>query len=64
MASPIRLLTADLALAVGRAAVAVLPSENPVVLVGRDTRVSGPMLEAALIAGVSSAGGQVLCRPA
>ncbi|MHB8858580.1 MAG: phosphoglucosamine mutase [Thermoleophilia bacterium] len=53
-------LSADLALAVGRAAVAVLPSDNPVVLIGRDTRVSGPMLEAALVAGVSSAGGRAL----
>ncbi len=53
-------LTADLALAVGRAAVAVLPSERPVVLIGRDTRISGGMLEAALVAGVSSAGGLVV----
>ena len=53
-------LSADLALAVGRAAVAVLPSDSPVVLIGRDTRVSGPMLEAALVAGVSSAGGRPL----
>ncbi len=53
-------LSADLALAVGRAAVAVLPSESPLVLIGRDTRMSGPMLEAALVAGVSSAGGRVL----
>lgn len=50
-------LTADLAMAVGRAAVAVLPGENPRILIGRDTRVSGPMLEAAMIAGISSAGG-------
>ncbi|GIW45834.1 MAG: phosphoglucosamine mutase [Candidatus Binatia bacterium] len=28
------------------------------VLIGRDTRVSGPMLEAALVAGICSAGGQ------
>lgn len=53
-------LTADLALAVGRATVAVLPSENPVILVGRDTRVSGAMLEDALTAGISSAGGRVI----
>ena len=52
-------LTADLALAVGRAAVAVLPSENPVILVGRDTRVR-PMLETALMAGINSAGGRVI----
>jgi len=53
-------LTAELALAVGRAAVAVLPHEDPLVLIGRDTRISGPMLEAALVAGVSSAGGRAL----
>jgi phosphoglucosamine mutase len=53
-------LTADLALAVGRAAVAVLPAADPLLLIGRDTRISGPMLEAALVAGVSSAGGRVL----
>jgi len=34
-------------------------SERPVVLVGRDTRASGEMLEAALAAGLCSAGLQV-----
>lgn len=53
-----QVLTADLALAVGRAAVATLQPERPRVLIGRDTRVSGPMLEAALVAGISSAGGE------
>ncbi|MBI5870909.1 MAG: phosphoglucosamine mutase [Actinobacteria bacterium] len=53
-------LTADLALTLGRAAMAVLPSERPVILVGRDTRISGGMLEAALVAGLSSAGGLVV----
>jgi len=53
-------LTADLAMALGRAAMAVLPSELPMVLVGRDTRISGGMLEAALVAGLSSAGGLVV----
>lgn len=52
-------LTAELALAAGRAAVAVLPQDSPLVLIGCDTRVSSPMLEAALIAGISSAGGRV-----
>ena len=47
-------LTADLALALGRAAAAVLDS-GPV-LVGRDTRRSGGMLSAALQAGFHSAG--------
>ena len=56
-------LTADLALALGRAAtVAARESgtERPRVLVIRDTRESGEMLEAALAAGVAAAGGQVL----
>lgn len=53
-------LTADLAMTLGRAAMAVLPSERPIVLVGRDTRISGGMLEAALVAGLSSAGGLVV----
>lgn len=52
------LLTAELALAVGRAAVAALEPPRPRILIGRDTRVSGPMLEAALVAGISSAGGE------
>ncbi len=51
-------LTAEMALAVGRAAVAVLPAEAPRIIIGRDTRLSGPMLESALVAGISSAGGQ------
>ncbi|MCL6106795.1 MAG: phosphoglucosamine mutase [Actinobacteria bacterium] len=50
-------LSAELAMAVGRAAVAVLPAASPRILIGRDTRISGPMLESALIAGISSAGG-------
>lgn len=55
-----KVLTADLALQVGRAAVAVLPVDGPRVLIGRDTRISGRMLEAALIAGICSAGGMVI----
>src|SRR4051794_30749557 len=53
-------LTADLALALGRAAAAVSPAEAPQVLVVRDTRESGDMLEAALAAGVAAAGGYAL----
>jgi phosphoglucosamine mutase len=53
-------LTADLALALGRAATAQIAGERPRVLVIRDTRESGDMLEAALAAGVSAAGGDVL----
>lgn len=55
-----RILTAELAMQVGRAAVAVLPADNPRILIGRDTRISGPMLEAALIAGICSAGGMAI----
>ena len=56
-------LTADLALALGRAATATARergAERPRVLVIRDTRESGEMLEAALAAGVAAAGGDVL----
>jgi phosphoglucosamine mutase len=53
-------LTADLALALGRAAAAWAPSEAPQVLIIRDTRESGEMLEAALAAGIAAAGGHAL----
>ena len=53
-------LTPDLTLALGRAAAASLPVTSGVVVVGRDTRVSGPMLEGALTAGFCSAGMDVL----
>jgi len=49
-------LTPDLALALGRAAGSVLAPAGGHVVVGRDTRLSGPMLEAALLAGLCSAG--------
>jgi phosphoglucosamine mutase len=49
-------LTPDLALALGRAAGFVLGPRGGEVVVGRDTRVSGPMLEAALVAGLCSSG--------
>ena len=52
-------LTPDLALALGRAAGRVLATTGESVLVGRDTRLSGPMLEAALVAGLASAGLEV-----
>jgi phosphoglucosamine mutase len=54
------LLTAELALALGRAATQQGASDAPRVLVIRDTRESGEMLEAALGAGVTAAGGDVL----
>ena len=53
-------LTADLALALGRAAAAWAPSDAPQVLIIRDTRESGEMLEAALAAGIAAAGGHAL----
>jgi len=53
-------LTAELALALGRGAAAVTGSEAPRVLIVRDTRESGQMLEAALAAGISAAGGEAL----
>lgn len=52
-------LTPDLALALGRAAAHVLAPKGGQIVVGRDTRVSGPMLEAALVAGLCSAGANV-----
>lgn len=48
-------LTRELAVALGRAAVRKL---GPSVLIGRDTRVSGPMLEQALVDGICMEGGQ------
>jgi phosphoglucosamine mutase len=53
-------LTAELALELGRAATAALDVERPQVLIVRDTRESGPMLEAALAAGIAAAGGEAL----
>jgi phosphoglucosamine mutase len=50
-------LTAELALALGRAAARVLPA--PAFVVGRDTRRSGPMLQAALSAGLAAEGADV-----
>ncbi len=54
------LLTADLALRLGRAATLEVGGARPRVLVIRDTRESGEMLEAALAAGITAAGGDVL----
>ncbi len=54
-------LTAELALALGRAATQSLQADRPQVLIVRDTRESGPLLESALAAGVAEAGGDALC---
>ena len=53
-------LTPELALGLGRAAAAGCPAAAPRVLIVRDTRESGPMLEAALASGIASAGGHAL----
>ena len=54
-------LTAELALALSRAATDELRSDHdPRVLIIRDTRESGEMLEAAVAAGVAAAGGEAL----
>jgi phosphoglucosamine mutase len=53
-------LTAELATALGRAVTASLDAARPQVLIVRDTRESGPMLESALASGVAAAGGDAL----
>ena len=53
-------LSAELALALGRSACARAESERPRVLVIRDTRESGDMLQSALAAGASAAGADTL----
>jgi len=53
-------LTAELATSIGRAAAASLGKDRPQVLIVRDTRESGPMLESALAAGIAAAGGDAL----
>ncbi len=55
-------LTCELAMNIGRAAAMVLTSsevEHPTFLIGKDTRVSGDMLEGALVAGLCSVGANV-----
>src|SRR5918912_2120167 len=54
------LLTPELALALGRAATTLSTAAAPQVLIVRDTRESGEMLEASLAAGVAAAGGHAL----
>ena len=57
-------LTPELALAVAVAAARVLVeadgSHPPLAIVGRDPRASGEMLEAAVVAGLTSAGANVV----
>jgi phosphoglucosamine mutase len=54
------LLTPDLAVRLGRAAALHADSDRPQVLIVRDTRESGPMLEEALAAGVAAGGGDAM----
>jgi phosphoglucosamine mutase len=54
------LLTAELALGLAQAATRKTGAERPQVLIVRDTRESGEMLQAAVAAGVSAAGGDAL----
>jgi phosphoglucosamine mutase len=57
-------LTPELALGLAQAAARVLighdPSHRPLAVIGRDPRASGEMLEAAVVAGLASAGADVL----
>ena len=58
-----RELTASLAMEVGAAAAMVLAAETnkkPLVIIGRDTRASGDLLEAAAAAGLCAVGADVL----
>ena len=55
-------LTIELAMNIGKAAAMVLTSsdvKHPTFLIGKDTRLSGDMLEGALIAGLCSVGANV-----
>ena len=55
-------LTPELAFNLGKAGAYVLSKqkERPVVLIGKDTRISGDMLEDALSAGILAVGGNVI----
>ncbi|HEY2283094.1 MAG TPA: phosphoglucosamine mutase [Solirubrobacteraceae bacterium] len=54
------LLSAEFALGLAQAAARLTGAERPRVLIIRDTRESGEMLEAAVAAGVAAAGGEAL----
>lgn len=57
-------LTAGLAYKLGQAGAYVLTGElkhTPKIIVGMDTRISGDMLEAALVAGICSVGAEAVC---
>lgn len=56
-------LTGEIAYKLGRSGAFVLTdgAHKPKIVVGMDTRVSGDMLEAALVAGILSVGAQAIC---
>jgi phosphoglucosamine mutase len=57
-------LTAELAYKLGQAGAYVLTAETkhtPKIIVGMDTRISGDMLESALVAGICSVGAEAIC---
>ena len=60
-------LTPEMAFDLGRAGSYVLANQDttsrPRIMVGKDTRISGDMLEAALVAGICSTGADVLTVP-
>jgi phosphoglucosamine mutase len=53
-------LTPELTFRLGRAAASVLGEGDAPIVIGRDTRISGSMLEAAICAGIASAGRNAL----
>ncbi|HEY8473894.1 MAG TPA: phosphoglucosamine mutase [Natronosporangium sp.] len=53
-------LTPELALTVAATAARVLGKQTPTAVVGRDSRASGEMLDAAVVAGLTSAGATVI----
>lgn len=58
-----RFLSPELAFALGRAGAGIIARRlgtRPTIIVGRDTRLSGDMLEAAVISGIASVGGHAV----
>src|SRR5688572_19900999 len=53
-------MTTRVALLVGQAMVQVLGIRRPTIVIGRDTRISSPVLRTAVVAGLTSAGARVL----
>ena len=56
-------LTPELAYRIGRAGAGLIAHDQPLdkpIVIGRDTRLSGPMLEGAIVAGITSTGRNVV----